>query len=693
MENSSKSKKRLHVIANSHIDPVWLWRRSSGRTSWLNTVRSVVRIMDEQPDIKFTCSSAALYRWIDETDPGLFKRLQELVREQRWEIVGGWEVQSDAIICRPETLVRQAAYGKQYLQDRFGVDVRIGYCVDSFGHSAGLPGILRNSGMEYYVFTRPFALKELLFDWRGADGASVTALHIFPGYGMPSTMSREDLFQRIELLQGTELPEQTFFFGLGDHGGGLSRRHLAWLREAMGEYDIVFSTLTEYFEAVRDYPLPTVTGELTPDFRGCYSAGHEVKSKVAISTRQLLKAEKLSPDPAELDDAWLELLFNHFHDILPGTSTREAFEHDVYPGLGMVEFTANNVLDRELCRRGVQMDTSFMTEGGVLVWNHHPFKANAIVSFDGFTDPNASGELFNVLRSPDGSVIPLQILPPDTGFGPYAEPWGKLTALIGLDADAIGLYAYGRDQQERPALGFECQRALLEKLSFELFYDDTRTWGFGLASFVQVIGTATQTGVREYADGPVCSILRATYEWRGSGIVLDLVQYVGIDEIELRVRLDWHDVNCCLKLAVAHGLKLPEFRTNSCGAVVQRPLHQSAARQWNDGRSEPLPPNSGECSMVDWCMASAGEHNCGFLAGDLHSCDHADNKLRMTLNRPVFYADHEPFTPNRDSGYLDVGMSWRKLWYFDLSGVEHDDLHRLAAERLDPAECREMTAR
>ncbi len=685
------SSKRLHVIANSHIDPVWLWRRSSGRTSWLNTVRSVVRIMDEQPDIKFSCSAAALYRWIEEVDPGLFGRVRELVAENRWEIVGGWEVQSDVIISREETLRRQARYGKQYLLDKFGVDVKIGYCVDSFGHSAGLPKLLRESGMEYYVFTRPSTMKEMLFDWRADDGSSVTALRIHQSYGNPSTMTREDLFGRIKEFQQTELDDQTFFFGLGDHGGGLSRKHIEWLREAMKEHDIVFSTLAEYFEAVRSYPLPVVTGEIGPVFRGCYSACHEVKAKIAVSTRQLLKAEKLTPNPGELDGAWHELLFNHFHDILPGTSIRQAYEHDVFPGLGMVEFTADNVLDRELCRRGARMDTSFMTEGGILVWNPHPFAAKSIVSFDGFTDPNAAGANFNVLKFPSGEALPLQILPPETGFGPCGEPWGKLTAIIDMPPDGELLLAYGRDSGIRPPLGFAKQRELFGKLSFELFYDDSHTWGFGLESFDQKIGCAECTGVTEYANGPVCSILRAVYKWRGSEIMLDLIRYAGIDETALRIRLDWHDVNCCLKLAFAHGLSKPEFHTNSCAAVVKRPLHYWSARQWHDGREESLSPSSGEWSMIDWCAATAGARSVGFLAGDLHSCDHADNKLRMTLNRPVLYADHAPFTPNRDTGYLDLGMSWRELWIFEQSSLE--SVPKIAAERLTAAECREMTAK
>ena len=63
--------EKLFVISNSHLDPVWIWRRRSGRTAWINTMHSVVRTMARHPEMKFSCSSSAQYRWIEENEPGL----------------------------------------------------------------------------------------------------------------------------------------------------------------------------------------------------------------------------------------------------------------------------------------------------------------------------------------------------------------------------------------------------------------------------------------------------------------------------------------------------------------------------------------------------------------------------------------------------------------------------------------------
>ena len=99
--------------------------------------------MAEYPEMTFTCSASTLYRWIEQTDARLFQEIVQLVKAGRWEIVGGWEVQSDVIISRAKTLIKQAEFGKDYFQEKFGVDVRIAYNVDAFGHTAGLPTILQ----------------------------------------------------------------------------------------------------------------------------------------------------------------------------------------------------------------------------------------------------------------------------------------------------------------------------------------------------------------------------------------------------------------------------------------------------------------------------------------------------------------------------------------------------------------------
>lgn len=676
-------KKRLYVICNSHLDPVWIWNRSSGRSAWLNTMHSVIRIMQECPDLKFTCSSAALYRWVEDTDPALFRKIAALVEQNRWEITGGWEVQSDVIITRTEPLIRQALLGKDYFRRKFGLEITTAYCVDSFGHSAGLPKILHETGFTHYVFLRSQELP-LLFDWKADDGSRVTALKILKSYGTGFT-SKTWFEEFLQAHIDSPLEHQALFFGVGDHGGGISRTQLEWLRAAQEKYDIVFSTLREYFQIVKDLPRPEISGELGPVFRGCYSACHEVKRKIARASRRLLTAEKLGVPAVELQDAWRELLFHHFHDILPGTSIQEAFERDIFPGLGSVESTADRLIDRELHRRSAGMDTLFMKEGGLLCWNPHLCPHRSILSQIGFADPNMTGKVFNALRDENGREYPLQLLMAGSTFGPSGCAWGRLTAVVDLPPFGFRSLAYVRTDRQFPDQGFDRQKKLLDQLSFEVFSDNTRTWGFGLEKFSSKLGHAEKVSVTEYQDGPVCSILRSVWKYRASEITLDLIRYSGIEETGVRIRLDWHETECALKLVWRHGLTATDFITGSAASAVKR-LDGSA------GRPGTVCPESGEVSMVDWCAALSGSECRAFFAPDLHSCDHAENAMRITLARPTLYADHAPFQPDPYYGWMEQGVSWRHLWIAERKDTAPEELPALAQARLNNGESCEITA-
>jgi len=683
-------KKKLYIIANSHIDPAWIWTRSAGYASYLNTMQSVVKIMEENDDLKFTCSSASLYRWIEQTAPTLFRKIKVLVAENRWEIVGGWEVQPDVIYSRQEPLMRQGFTAQKYFQEKFGKKVEIGYCVDSFGHNSGLPKILNQAGMTKYVFTRSQPSVPLLFNWKGDDGSAVTALKLF-SYGTNNSMTREQLRGLIERHLNDGLERQVFFFGVGDHGGGIYRRQLAWIREFQQEYDLSFSTLTEYFQDVATLELPGFSGELGTVFRGCYGNCHEIKRKIARATRNILKAERLGTPAGELVPAWLELSFNHFHDILPGTSIRQVYEQDAFPAVGMVEHTAARMVDLALARLDQKADTTFMPEGGVMVWNPHPFPTQAIVAFDDFSDPNNSGTDFNALRSADGKDVPLQILPPATTFGPCGEPWGKLTAVVEVSAFGTQYWALARSGPPWTALGCEKQRDLLKKMSFPVFFDNYRTWGFELNKYEDPLGEASLLEVVEYVDGPVCSILRAKYGYKTSMITLDLAVYAHISEIGIKIKLDWHEPKCVLKLALDHCLTAPTFYTGGCASIDKREeFPDKSAVQWQNGRRGKLHPNSGEFPFIDWCAATKNEQSCGFFAPDLHACDHADNKLRITLLRSTLYADHLPFFQNDESGWTELGVSWRQLWYFELGG-DIERIPLMAQSRLFTPEIRAIS--
>ncbi|MCL2059501.1 MAG: hypothetical protein FWH01_10670 [Oscillospiraceae bacterium] len=222
--------KKVHMIGNAHIDPVWLWRKTEGASEILATFRSALDRMDEFPGYIFTSACAAYYNWVEKVDPAMFGEIQERVKEGRWHIAGGFWVQPDCNIPSGESFARHLLYSQRYFQEKFGAKARVGYNVDSFGHNGMLPQIYRKAGMEYYVFMRPDALEkpELpgdLFIWEAPDGSRVTAFRITGGYNTPAgfdspenerAATEKKALDHLKKAERDGLPNMCFY-GIGNH--------------------------------------------------------------------------------------------------------------------------------------------------------------------------------------------------------------------------------------------------------------------------------------------------------------------------------------------------------------------------------------------------------------------------------------------------------------------------------------------
>jgi alpha-mannosidase len=362
------AKLTVHMIANAHIDPVWMWTWPAGVDEAINTCRAACDLLDEYPELTITRGEAWVYEQVRTLCPDLFQRIRQFVKAGRWEAVTGWWVQADTNMAAAETLIKQGEIGREWFRHHLGVDVTIGYEVDSFGHPATLPALLRAAGIDKLVWGRPerptSPLPAKLFTWRAPDGQSVTAAHIPVSY---CARSIEDLVQHIE--GGIEaaypgLGHTLAFYGVGDHGGGPSRQQIEWIRQH-GRYrdgvELAFSTLGCFFEAVKasGLTLPVFEGELQWVSPGCYAAVHETKQMLRQTETLLTQAQEMVrryPDLAPADAAsrlhegWTHVCFNTFHDILPGSSIEPAYPH-VRDDLGAARRNARQILTHITRRR------------------------------------------------------------------------------------------------------------------------------------------------------------------------------------------------------------------------------------------------------------------------------------------------------------------------------------------------------
>src|SRR6202142_623475 len=424
-EGHSAQRKVLHVIGHSHIDAAWLWPWRDGADTVLNTFRSALNRMNENPGFCYSHSSAMHYRWVQAADPEMFAELKRRIGEGRWEVVGGWPVEPDCNIPSTESFVRHALYGKAYCQSTLGAEVKIGFNPDSFGHAAGLPTILKRAGYGYYVFMRPQEHEmnlPLLFWWEGADGSRVLTLRIWHSYdGGPKMIQPAGT--------GGFAPgfdHAAFFLGVGDHGGAVTKEQIQQvlaLQQDASLPQLRFSTLRDFFLAVESSPafagLPVVRTELQHHSRGCYSAYGEGKFLNRRAERWLGEAETISlvanlsvgrAYPADqYAEAWWKVLFCQFHDMMAGTSLYSDYQ-DVRDSVGYACEVAQTSKVEALEMMAKRVDLSTVEEGAVFLFNPLPWKRKALVEFYTKEDPTDNSPITH-LRSKEGSKIPVQWRP------------------------------------------------------------------------------------------------------------------------------------------------------------------------------------------------------------------------------------------------------------------------------------------
>ena len=574
-------RRVLHMIGNAHIDPVWLWQWPEGYQEVRATFASAVARLDEYPEFVFTCDSSLFFAWVEESEPELHERVRALVAEGRIEVVGGWWIEPDCNIPSGESFVRQALYGQRYLRERFGLTATVGANIDSFGHNATIPQILRKSGCDSYVFLRPgpkeLELEAPIFWWESPDGSSVLAYRIPHEYCAP----KDDLSGHVEQAVAS-LPddgeEYAVFYGVGDHGGGPTVANLEQIR-AM---ELRPSSLRRFFDGLAraDGGRETVRGELQHHARGCYTTHSGIKRWNRRAENLLGRAERWSVvadllglqryPHAELTEAWKLLLFNQFHDTLAGTSIEPAYE-DARDQIGHASSLASLAFNRaaQSIARQIRIEPEEEMRP-VVVFNPHPWAVRADVELE-YTWTRAQG---HHVVDDEGDPVPMQLTRPLTtmsgmrsrfAFPVELPPLGYRTYRVRLGA-AEGEPLRCTDttlENEHVLLELDPRSGRIARLvpkaagadvaapdrPHAVVVDDpSDTWGHGVRAYDRELGEFECTSVRLLECGPVRGIVRVESRWGSSTLREDYVLGADVPYVDVRVALDWHEQLKLLKL-------------------------------------------------------------------------------------------------------------------------------------------------
>lgn len=650
----------VHVVFNAHIDPVWLWPWQSGADEVIATCRSACDRLERHPDLIFTKGEAWSYDIVERLDPALFQRVRRHVVEGRWDIVGGWWIQPDCNQPSGEGMRRQIALGKSYFESRFGWFPRVAHNVDSFGHAAALPRLMRAHGQDRYVMMRPqeheCALPARLFRWRGYDGdPEVVVFRIAGNYETSRPITVAHVLAALEGLPAG-VRDTMCFLGVGDHGGGPTEHQIGWCRaheNSIPGCRLVFSSPSRFFDAVKDASLPLVTGELQHHAVGCYSVMRSIKLGVRDAEHRLRQAEIVAAlDPATQGDAeerlqrgWRYVCFNHFHDTLGGTCIASAYPQ-LHDQLGAARTIADEILQFGLRKKLPSLPDDLRQRIVLLNASDRPFRG--YITLAPWTEETWQPQWR--LIDPFGADVHYQIVEQEA----LARHSPRIVLRVALEAGELMPLALERSPMSQPARGkLVCTRndggALISGVVGVAFTDgptllvggctirpdlaciddQTGTWAHGIDRFGDV---ATAQSVWDAPEPVHAGPLMSSTVQRGrlgrSDLAADWRVFAEEKIIHLTLRVHWHALHQILKLILPFAEDIEE----RVDGVLDGTLNRGQER-----RERPL---------RDFTLARL---NSGALFGvvcpDVFAIDADKRALRFTLLRSPFMAHHHPSHP------------------------------------------------
>lgn len=585
--------KKLHLICNAHIDPIWQWTWDEGISSALSTFKSAVNLAKDF-DYIFCHGESLLYEAIEKHDPELFAEIQQLVKQGKWQITCGWYLQPDCLFPVGETFVRHIAVGKKYFKEKFGVEPTVVTSLDAFGHSVGLVQILAKNGYNGYLHCRPFGSQfdypSLFYNWVGPDGSKLIGARYY-GYGSGLGKATEKINLMVSDMETKDFLKEDevcyLMWGVGNHGGGPSRKDLTDIANYKHDGIEVFHSTPEALFNDNIRVGGTFNGSLVTCMPGCYSSMARVKQAYRrtenffYSTEKMLATARLAGfevNTSMMDDAEKKMLLTTFHDILPGSCVEEGEKE----GLGQLyacdrilrDYRTDTFLQMVMKQRRAEIG-----EYPVFVYNYLPYENDALIEVEfSAEDQNWSKEKHYKIHVYDenGIEVVSQRIKEDSTlnldwrkrivFEGKLKPLGITRFTVKLDMGEV------KDWNSRPIdnlNGVLDGELLTAPVSLEVYDDTADPWGMSDAELKQM-GTnpvpfreMTASEVKDFfasskevapirviEDGDILQKTECVYTASKTNAVVDYITYKNRPYTDIKLTVEFAEKNKLIRLKV-----------------------------------------------------------------------------------------------------------------------------------------------
>ena len=664
--------KRLHLICNAHIDPIWQWTWDEGISATISTFKSAADLCDEF-DYIFCHGESLLYEAIEKHAPELFERIRAHVKSGKWVITGGWYLQPDCLMPSGETFVRHIAVGKKYFMERFGVEPTVTTNFDSFGHSIGLVQILAKNGYSGYMACRPyptqFEYPSRFFVWRGPDGSEITfteSSSYNSRLGHVTDKIDMELFGGGMSMLGSPSAADTrlddvdyILWGVGNHGGGPSRKDLCDIEELNIEgVEIVHSTPEALFaDGIK------VGGEvevsLVTCMPGCYSSMARVKQafrrceSLFYSTERMLAIASQSGmkvDYTAFREAEKRLLLSTFHDILPGSCVEDA-EREALTIISAAEKTARDYRSQALLYLSMCEKVAGEGEFPVFAFNYQPHELRATCKVEFMLADQNWSEVTHyhpVVFDAEGRKIPAQLIKENSTlnldwrkkivFDATLAPLGMTRFTVKVEGVPASVRAA---VDSDVAVAIKGARLLESPVELEMYDDTADPWGmsqeelsgmgknpvaFRLMSGEEVDRFTAAEGaspVRIIEDGEVFTAVEALYTHNNTNAAVEYKMYKSHPYTDLKLSVEFAEKNKLLRV------KIPVPKRMRGGDIVG-----DGPYVWEKK------PTVGEITFQKWVGVMKGDRAFAVINDGVYAGKFDGEFIYLTLLRGAGYCFH-----------------------------------------------------
>ena len=647
---SDGTRGRVGIIGHSHMDTAWLWPVKETVRKCARTYSNALYMMDQYPEYKFVQSSALHSDWMRLYYPDIFKKMQQRVKEGRYEPNGGVWVECDCNITSGELMARQFLYGQRFTRRYFdGYTADTFWLPDTFGYNAAIPQIMRESEVKYFCTTKISwcDLNRFPYDtfiWEGMDGSRVFT-HFNLMHFDPTPQNTKRFVNEIKDKQVCDM--RLIAFGVGDGGGGPSPVMIEDIRRTIGLPGLpetFYTTVSEFMQKLEKEAVkpPVYRGELYLELhRGTLTQMHDVKRnnrKAEYALRELDYFNVLAKKPKneKTDDLYKKLLTNQFHDILPGTC--------ITPVYGLAEREVSEVI------ADAQKETAKYASGlvggdnAVTFFNTLPFerRGNIIVEGDYFPE--------NVNRSTFTDICGRHI----TVLGGISIPaYGSVTYAVGEPApegespfrfDGTGLETpfyrvrFNENGEIESLIdlhaGREARRCGGAPLNTFYFGEDIPAnydnWDIDSDQGVKLDACAKLSSREVISDCQNEFRIRSRYVISdNTGLIQDMVFSSSTKEITFHTLIDWNEKHKLLKVGFDCNVRADRIKNEMQFGYTERPTT----------RNNSLEAAKFEVCNHKWSDISEPGYGVALLNDCKYGISSEGSDMRLTLHRGGTHPD------------------------------------------------------